>query len=152
MGVFSGCVTRDYWRNCTLQPVHPIYDYMSQIRFEQILRYFHVSDPSIAEENNVWTYKVKLLLEAVYQASMKYYTPQTNVSIDETMVYFCDCSHDIFKIPNKLIDESYKVFYLTDCSYVFDFHLRSCNRKASGIEDTNDLNNTSATVFSLTIP
>ena len=124
---------------------------MSQTCFEQILHYFHILDLSIAEENDAWIYKVELFLEAVHQASMKYYTPQTNVSIDETMVHFCGYSHDIFKIPNKLIDESYKVFYLADCSYVFDFHLISCNRKASGIEDTNSLNNTSATVFSLTI-
>ena len=122
---------------------------MSQTHFEQILHYFHISDPSIAEENDAWTYKVELLLEAVHQASMKYYTPRTNVSIDEAMVRFCGHSRDTFKMPNKPIDEGYKAFCLVDCGYVFDFHFTSRTRKTPGVKDTDGLNNTSATVFSL---
>ena len=54
------------------------------------------------------------LLETVRQASSKYYTPGTEVSIDEAMIHFCGCFQDIFKMPNKLIDEDYKVFCLAD--------------------------------------
>ena len=52
MGVFGSCATRDYWRKSTLYPTHPISEYMSQTRFEQILHYFHISDPSVVPENN----------------------------------------------------------------------------------------------------
>ena len=86
---------------------------MSQTQFEQILRYFHISDPSIVHENDeddAWTYKVDPLLEAVCQASMKYYTPGTNVSINEAIIQFCRRSHDTFKMLNKPINESYKAF------------------------------------------
>jgi len=67
------------------------------------------------------------------------------------MVNFCSCSHDTFKMSNKLINESYKVFCLVDRGYIFDFCFILCNRKIPSIEDTDNLNNTSVTVFSLTM-
>jgi len=71
MGVFGSCATRDYWCKSTLYPTHPISEYMSQTCFEQILHYFHISDPSVVPENDgntAWTYKVEPLLETVRQA------------------------------------------------------------------------------------
>ena len=65
------------------------------------------------------------LLEAVHQASSKYYTPQMNISINEVMIRFHGRSRDTFKMPNKLIDEGYKVFCLVDCGYVFNFRMAS---------------------------
>ena len=90
-----------------------------------------------------------LLLEAVHQVSSKYYTSQTNVSIDEAIIYFCDYSRDTFKMLNKLIGEGYKVFCLADHSYLFDFHIASRLQSTPGVEDINNLSSTSSTVFSL---
>ena len=67
------------------------------------------------------------------------------------MARFCGCSRDTFKMLNKPIDEGYKAFCLVDYSYVFDFHFISRTRKTPSVEDTDSLNNTSATVFSLAI-
>src|SRR5437762_13013293 len=128
MGIFSSCEIRDYWQKSTLWPVHLLCDYMSLTHFQQILYYFHISDPSVMhedDENDRWTYKVDPLLEAVHQALSKYYTPHTNVSIDEVMICFCGCSRDIFKMLNKLIGEGYKAFCLADHGYLFDFHMAS---------------------------
>src|SRR5947209_15857541 len=152
MGVFSSATTRDYWRKSTLWPEHPIHEYMSQTRFEQILRSFHVSDPSLGQgndEDNAWTYKVDPLLEAVRQASMKYYTPGTNVSIDEAMIRFYGRSQDTFKMPNKPINEGYKAFCLVDHGYVFDFRMASRSKPTPGVEDIDNLSRTSSTIFSL---
>src|SRR5437667_414045 len=55
------------------------------------------------------------------------------------MVNFCSCSHDTFKMSNKLINESYKVFCLVDLGYIFDFCFILCNRKIPGVEDTDNL-------------
>ena len=85
-----------------------------------MLGYFHISDPSIPNEM-IHGHTRWILLEEVRQASSKYYTPQTNISIDEAMVRFCGRSHDIFKVLNKPIDEGYKAFCLADYSCVFDF-------------------------------
>src|SRR5436305_154962 len=125
---------------------------MSQTQFEQILRYFHISDPSVVHENDeddAWTYKVDPLLEAVRQASMKYYTPGTNVNIDGAMIRVCGRSCDTFKMPNKPIDEGYKVFCLADHGYVFDFRMASRSNPTSGVEEIDNLSPTSSTVFGL---
>src|SRR5439155_7571514 len=115
---------------------------MSLTHFQQILHYFHISDPSVMhedDENDGWIYKVDPLLEVVRQASSKYYTSQTNVSIDEAMIRFCDHSQDTFKIPNKSIGEGYKAFCLADHGYLFDFHMVSQSQSTSGVEDIDNL-------------
>src|SRR5438045_213420 len=124
---------------------------MSLTCFQQILHYFHISDPSVMhedDENDRWTYKVDPLLEAVCQASSKYYTPQTNVSIDETMIHFCGCSRDTFKMPNKSIGEGYKAFCLANRGYLFDFRMASRSQSTPGVEDIDNLSCTSSTVLS----
>ena len=89
------------------------------------------------------------LLETVHQASSKYYTPGTEVSIDEAMIHLCGRSRDTFKMPNKPIDEGYKAFCLANREYIFDFHIASHLRPTPGVERIDNLSNTSAIVFSL---
>src|SRR5437763_16828629 len=101
------------------------------------------------DENDGWIYKVDPLLEVVRQASSKYYTSQTNVSIDEAMIRFCGHSQDTFKIPNKSIGEGYKAFCLADHGYLFDFHMVSQSQSTPGVEDIDNLSCTSSTVLSL---
>jgi hypothetical protein len=62
-------------------------EFMSNIRFLQILRYFHVSD--ISEESNVsktWYGKVWPLYDVLRQQFKAYVVPGQNVSFDEMMV------------------------------------------------------------------
>ena len=59
--------------------------------------------------------------DSSFEASSKYYTPRTEVSIDEAMIRFHGRSRDTFKMPNKPIDEGYKVFCLADRGYVLIF-------------------------------
>jgi hypothetical protein len=47
MGVQCSPAIADYWKHDRLDPKHPIAEWMSQARFEQIKRYFHVSSPDI---------------------------------------------------------------------------------------------------------
>jgi hypothetical protein len=47
MGVHCSPAIADYWKHDGLYPKHPIAEWMSQTRFEQIKRYFHVSSPDI---------------------------------------------------------------------------------------------------------
>src|SRR5438270_12901873 len=54
-------------------------------------------------------------------------------------------------MPNKRIDEGYKVFCLADRGYVFDFHIASWSESTPGVEDIDNLSCTSSTVFSLAI-
>jgi Transposase IS4 len=139
MGVFSSSyVTRDYWRNNPLWPDHPIREYMSQTRFKQILRYFHIANPS--EATDKWIYKVNPLLNVVRSASSKYYVPQINVSINEAMIRFSGRSRDTFKMLNKPINEGYKAIYVIDRGYIVNFRMPSRTHSTPEVEDINGLN------------
>src|SRR5438067_665831 len=74
-----------------------------------------------------------------------------NISINKAIIYFHDYSRDIFKIPNKLIDEGYKVFYLADHGYIFDFHIALRLKLTSRVETIDNFSKTSSTVLSLTM-
>jgi hypothetical protein len=51
MGVHGSPALADYWAHRNgLNPQHPTSDYMSQTRFEQVKRYFHVVAPDIPKE------------------------------------------------------------------------------------------------------
>ena len=52
-------------------------------------------------------------------------------------------------MPNKPIGEGYKVFYLADHGYLFDFRMVSQSQSTPGVEDINNLSCTSSTVLSL---
>jgi hypothetical protein len=60
MGVHCSPAIADYWKRDGLNPKHPIAEWMSQTRFEQIKRYFHVSSPDVE------LHYVIQLLEDVY--------------------------------------------------------------------------------------
>ncbi|RPA93189.1 hypothetical protein L873DRAFT_1706522, partial [Choiromyces venosus 120613-1] len=55
------------------------------------------------------------------EASKKYCTSQSNITINKAMICFMGCSIDICKMPNKLIKIGYKFHYLADHGYVWDF-------------------------------
>jgi hypothetical protein len=67
MGVHSSPAVRDYLRHNGLNPTHPICEYMGQIQFEEINRYFHVSTsdlPKIAPTGRrPWHSKVDRMLD-----------------------------------------------------------------------------------------
>ena len=46
MGVCSALAVKDYWSHDSLTAIHPIRDYMSQTRSEQIKRYYHGAAPA----------------------------------------------------------------------------------------------------------
>ena len=67
------------------------------------------------------------------------------------MIRFHGRSRDTFKMPNKLIDEGYKVFCLADRGYVFDFCMASWLEPTPRVEAIDNFSRTSSTVLSLAI-
>ena len=74
-----------------------------------------------------------------------------NISINKAMIHFHGHSRDTFKMPNKLIDEDYKVFCLTDRGYVFDFRIASWLEPTPRVEAIDNFSRTFFTVLSLAI-
>ena len=119
---------RDYWRHDDEHPLHPITKFMTSLRFEQIKRFFHISTtdkPAPGSDNDVWYYKLEPLLSQLRRSSKRYRMPSTNVSVDEAMIMCTGRSKHTYKMPNKPIDEGYKIHCLADHGYVWDFHMTS---------------------------
>ena len=83
-----------YWNtDFNKGPLHSITTHMSLIRFQQIKRYCHISDiiQDQAKEyhmpkNKEWWYKLEPLASSIQASSQQYYSPSSEVSIDEIMV------------------------------------------------------------------
>lgn len=100
-------------------PVHTISKHMSVTRYEQIKRYLHVSSPM--DKSNHYFDKVEPLLSHVRDLSKKYYTPCSNVSVDEMIVRFSGRSAHTIRMKNKPAPEGFKIFSLCDAGYTYTF-------------------------------
>ena len=94
MGVHEEPQIEMYWNSdFNKGPLHSITSHISLCRFEQIKRYCHISCPLTDEQegyhlrgNKTWWYKLEPLASAIQKSSQKYYSPSSDVSIDELMV------------------------------------------------------------------
>ena len=94
MGVHEEPQIRMYWNaDFNKGPLHSISSHISLYRFEQIKRYCHISCPESDQRvgyhllsNKVWWYKLEPLASSIQASSQRYYSPSSEVSIDELMV------------------------------------------------------------------
>jgi len=83
-----------YWNSdFNKGPLHTITSYITIVRFQQIKRYCHISNPIVDEEagrhlpsNKQWWYKLEPLASTIQASAQRYYSPSSTVSIDELMV------------------------------------------------------------------
>jgi Transposase IS4 len=95
---------------------------MTLKRFKQIKRYLHISHPDEDKENKKqWWYKLDPLASYFQEAAEKYYQPGSNISIDETMIRCFGRTKHTIKMPNKPIQQGYKIFALAEHSYIWTF-------------------------------
>lgn len=107
------------WNLDKREPVHEISRYMSLLRYQQIKRYIHVSPPLVETPN--YFDKLEPLLSHIRDMSKTFYTPGTNVSVDEMMVRFYGQSAHTVRMKNKPIPEGFKILSLCDAGYTYTF-------------------------------
>jgi Transposase IS4 len=94
MGVHEEPQVGMYWNtDFNKGPLHSIPNHISLNRFQQIKRYCHISCPENDKKeeyhlpsNKIWWYKVEPLASALQASFRQYYSPSSEVSIDELMV------------------------------------------------------------------
>lgn len=92
MGIFSGKSSsiRESWVKDGLHPAHDTSRFMSQARFDQIKRYFHISHPGAPKTSpqgkRLWHHKVDPILDQLRESSQSYRIPSSNLTIDEAMI------------------------------------------------------------------
>jgi hypothetical protein len=83
-----------YWNtDFNKGPLHPVSNHITLRRFQQIKRYCHISCSESDERagyhlpsNKRWWYKVEPLASTFQASFQQYYSPSSEVSIDELMV------------------------------------------------------------------
>jgi hypothetical protein len=94
MGVHEEPRIDMYWNtDKTRGPIHSISAHIALIRYEEIKRYCHISCSANDERlgrhlptNTIWWYKVEPLASEIQASCQRYYSPSSEVSIDELMV------------------------------------------------------------------
>ena len=94
MGIYKEPQVEIYWNiDFNKGSLYLISNHISLRRFEQIKRYCHISCPESDSNsgyhlptNKIWWYKLEPLASAIQASSQKYYSPSSEVSIDELMV------------------------------------------------------------------
>ncbi|KAI7970126.1 hypothetical protein EIK77_000332 [Talaromyces pinophilus] len=167
MGIAKEPQLKDYWdeekHNESIHANHPLSEYITCFRFEQLKRYFHISGPSevpggfistfyrleptaeqelqLSEEqlSGIWWHKVHIVLDMLRKASKNLYIPSSNISIDEAMICSYGRSSHTYKMLNKPINQGFKMFVLADHGYCYYFYPASRTMGVIEVEKTKDL-------------
>ena len=122
---------------------------MSLIRFQQIKKYLHLSDPYISLTKGEWNQKLEPLSSTLQERFRQYYFPSSKVAIDEAMVRFFGRSFHTLKVKNKPIKQGYKVFCLCSHGYTYSLVWYSPSEGISGLQKISNLSPTSSCVLQL---
>lgn len=117
-----------YWTQNHEFPLHDITRYMTQLRFGQLKRYFHIAPVTNSNTHlprYQWASKLQPLATNLQQKFQTYFTPATNISIDEMIVRFTRRSSHTIMMRAKPIPQGYKMLALCQRGYTYAFMFTS---------------------------
>lgn len=142
IGVFLGIILlmsldhspriEDYWKNNLDKPIYTaIQRAMSIIRFQQIKRFFKMSDPRNDADSTGpdWWKKLEPFASDFQKASLQYYLPGSHVSIDEQLVLFKGRSRHTMQLHVKEASQGFKLYTLCEGNYLLAFLFTSLVRQ-----------------------
>jgi hypothetical protein len=94
---------------------------MALFRFQQIKRFWHISDPFLELPSDQWYHKLSPATEHFRTASKELIITSSTVSFNEMMVAFRGRIKHKKKALNKPISEGYQLEALCDHEYLVDF-------------------------------
>lgn len=147
MGVYCQPVTSEYWSSLPSIPQHTITQHMTLTCFEQLKWYLHVSDPTQLQE--AWCSKMEPLASELASKFHQFYTPSTNVSIDEMIICFSGRSAHTIQMKAKPTPEGYKIFAICNAGYTYGFLFSLRVHSIHGIQPIPGLTTTAAAIVHL---
>ena len=140
MGLHPEKPTKQFWnRDITKGPSHELlWRNISKERWQQIDRFFHISDP-LQDANKTVFEKLEPLSEHLRQNFKKYWNTGTHLAVDETIERFMGRASEIVNIPNKPTPEGFKIWVMANQGYVLDwlYHTKGSDSD-SGPVDLDD--------------
>ena len=158
-----------YWnRNIFQGPKHTIALYITRERFDQLLRFLHISpDPKHSlplptgvelqamnaeekrEANRIWWSKLEPLISIFRDNCQKFWKPGSNLAVDEMMIRFFGRSVHTTKMINKPIKQGYKMWAICERGYLFNFMFYSRFWKTIELDNHELLTTHQNVVFTL---
>jgi hypothetical protein len=127
---------------------------MSQVRYEQIKRFFHIypvtDELPTTLKSKPWVYKIEPLYKDLRRSFQRYYLPASTISIDEMIVGFKGKSANIVKMPRKPTSEGYKIYALCDSGYTYNFLFTGREEKVIDLVQEQDPEHWQKKLFSQT--
>jgi hypothetical protein len=120
------------WSQNSELPRHCIARFFSQIRWEEIKRYLHISLP--LEPGRPVHEKVEPLATELSKRFRKFVTPGSFIAIDEMMVRCKAHSAPTWSMKQKPIKSGYKIYGLAEAGYLYSFRFTSPPKQGDGEE------------------
>jgi Transposase IS4 len=95
---------------------------ISKNRFEQILKFLHFKDRGpTPQKGRPWWEKLDPILPMLRSKCQYYWSPGSNLTVDEVMLKFEGRSSQKTTIPGKPIPVGFKLFALADAGYILNW-------------------------------
>jgi len=163
MGIIHKPVIEMYWSTDPLYATPLFSAVMQRNRFCLLLKFFHLNDnsqePSREDPNRDRLYKLRPLIDHLFEAFQTVYTPGPSVAIDESLVMWKGRLHFRQYIPLKRARFGIKLFCLAeDSGYIYRFRVYAgkqdpANTMTSAMPpDCADFNKTEQVVVYMALP
>ena len=119
----------DYWKiSDGFLPAHPVSNYISRNRFEQIDRFLYCTEPGQRFQSAFG--RVIHLSDYIKTRAQKYYKPGPNLAVDEMIQGFNGRASEIVNIPHKPTPKGFKIWVLACYGYILNwmFHAKGKDR------------------------
>jgi Transposase IS4 len=121
MGIIDLPNLHMYWEEGWRQQY--VVDAFSRDRFTEILRYFHIAEPTPVGVKRTVVEKIKPLYDHCLAAFPAYFTPPEMLTLDETMVRFKGRSSWKTVIKGKPTPIGYKLYTVASNGYLLSFSI-----------------------------
>ena len=121
MGILELPYLHMYWRVIGRQQY--VADTFSRDRFKELLRYFHIAEPTSPGVKKFVDEEIKPLWDHCLAIFPEYFTPPQSLTLDETMVRFKGRSSIKTMIKTKPIPIGYKLYTMASHGYLLTFTL-----------------------------
>jgi hypothetical protein len=121
MGIVELPSLHMYWEEGWRQQY--VVEAFSRDRFTQLLRYFHIAEPTPAGVRYTVVQKIKPLYDHCLSIFPDYFTPPRELALDETMVRFKGRSPWKTVIRGKPIPIGYKLYTVASHGYLLTFDI-----------------------------
>ena len=144
MGLHIESSIPEFWNMDPIKgPLHEqVFRHISLTRWQQIDRFFHISEPHAPEHGHSQETpfaKLEPLSDTLRQTFKKYWKPGTHLAVDETIQRFMGRTKETVNIPSKPTPEGFKIWVLANEGYVLDwiYHAKGSS-KNEGPQDLCD--------------